>query len=89
MSDIEIPSEVQRLLQLGDRFGLPPFEHLKKRNTINFIKHVENNIHNLKLNDEINVNIRNLVVSFINKFNNISLSHNEIFYLCTIPLELF
>jgi len=77
LSDVEFPSEVQRLLQLGDRFGLPPFEHLKKRNTINFIKHIENNIHKLKLNDENNVNIRNLSVSFIYKFNNISLLHND------------
>jgi len=78
MSDVEFPSEVQRLLQLGDRFSLPPFEHQKKKNTINFIKHVENNIQNFKLNEELNINIRSLSVSIIDKlFNNCALSYND------------
>jgi len=73
-----IPLEVQRLLQLGDRFGLPPFEQKKRNNVINFIKNVENNIQNLKLTEEINNNIRSLSVSVINKlFNETSLSHND------------
>jgi len=42
MSDVEFPLEVQRFLQLEDHFGLSPFEHQRKKNTINFIKHVEN-----------------------------------------------
>jgi len=79
MSDVdEFPLEDQRLLQLGDRFGLPPFEHQRKKNIINFIKHVENNIHNFKLNDELNINIKNLSVSIINKLLiNFSLSYND------------
>jgi len=78
LSEVEIPLEVQGLLQLGDRFGLPPFEHQKKRNIINFIKNVENNINNFKLNEEVNLNIRSLSVSSINKlFNEFSLSHND------------
>jgi len=53
------------------------FEQQKNRNIISLIKNVENNIHNLKLSDEISVNIRNSLVSCINRFSNISLSHND------------
>jgi len=78
MSDVQFPSEVQGLLQLGDRFGLPPFEQLKKMNTINFIKHIENNIQKFKLNEELNINIRSLAVSTIEKlFKNFSLSYSD------------
>jgi len=92
LSDVEIPGEVQGLLQLGDRFGLPPFEHQKRKNIVGFIKNVENNINNFKLNEEVNLNIRSLSVSFIHKlFNEFSLSHNEIkfSFLCTILPEHF
>jgi len=76
-SDVEFPPEVQKLLQLGDRFGLPLFEHHKNRNIISLIKNVENNIHNLKLSEEIDINIRNSAVSCINRVNNISPSYDD------------
>jgi len=82
MSNVEFPLEVQRLLQLGERFGLPMFDRTKRQqrkdNTINFIKHIENNIHKFKLNAELNINIRNLSVSIIGKLSNrFSLSYND------------
>jgi len=78
MSELEFPLEVQGLLQLGERFGLPMFEQQRKNNTINFIKHIENNIQKFKLNEELNINIRSLSVSIIGKlYNKFPLSYND------------
>jgi len=63
-------------------YNIPLFEHQGKKNTINFIKHfikhVKNNIQNFKFNEELNINIRSLSMSIIDKlFNNFFLSYND------------
>ena len=44
LSGIDIPLEVQYLLQLGEKFGLPIDKYNKDSTLIEFIKHIENNI---------------------------------------------
>ena len=43
LSNIDIPIEVQYLLQLGEGFGLPITKHNIDRTLIEFIKNIENN----------------------------------------------
>lgn len=49
LSDVTIPHNVQVLLQLGERFGLPMTHRQKERTIIDFIKHIEKNITGYKI----------------------------------------
>ena len=63
LSNINIPNDVQYLLQLGDRFGLPMLEGNKNKTLLEFIKHIEHNIS--KYRNNIHVAIRNRSVSIL------------------------
>ena len=68
LSDVDIPLEVQCLLQLGEGFGLPINKHNLDRTLIEFIKNIENNIIGRQKN-LINF-VRNNSVLIIDKFRN-------------------
>ncbi|KYQ48744.1 hypothetical protein ALC60_12250, partial [Trachymyrmex zeteki] len=63
-----IPLEVQFLLQLGEKFGLPINRNNKEKTLIEFIKHIENNISGRPKNI-INF-VRNNSISILNRFYN-------------------
>jgi len=63
LSSIDIPFEVQCLLQLGQNFSLPTLNI--KYNALELIKNIENNIK--KLNIDIQSNIRNHTIPIILK----------------------
>jgi len=66
LSNVDIPFNVQCLLQLGQNFSLPAFN--TKNNIIEMIKNIENNIK--KLNLDIQSNIRNHSLQIIKKLFN-------------------
>jgi len=68
LSNKQIPTEVQLLLQLGHRFNLPVTINDKERTVVEFIKNIEKNI--ARLSDDIGNSIRNDSLSVLNKFNN-------------------
>jgi len=49
LSSVDIPTEIQYLLQLGEKFSLPT-ESFRKHDFINFIKQLENNLFRLPPN---------------------------------------
>lgn len=63
LSDTDIPIDVKSLLQLGENFSLPPTDKLNS--TIEFIKHVENNIK--KFSTTRQTEIRKTVIPWIQK----------------------
>jgi len=75
LSNIEIPTDVQLLLQLGHRFNLPVTLADKERTVVEFIKNIEKNIS--KLNDDICHSIRNDSLPILNKFNNFNPRSNR------------
>jgi len=66
LSNVDIPFNVQCLLQLRQNFSLPAFN--TKNNIIEMIKNIENNIK--KLNLDIQSNIRNYSLQIIKKLFN-------------------
>jgi len=69
LSNIQLPNDVQLLLQLGHRFNLPINDKKteKEEVTIEFIKHIEKNIFNF--NDAISNSIRNDAIPILYKWN--------------------
>lgn len=76
MTSIEIPLDVRHILQLGERFCLPPLNN-KKNFLFEFIKHVEYNIH--KLDFEHKLEVRNLCLPIMKSVvnSNIRLTTTE------------
>ncbi|KYQ53305.1 hypothetical protein ALC60_07594, partial [Trachymyrmex zeteki] len=80
----KIPNKVQMLLQLGDKFSLPPLH--QKSMLFDFIKNIENNFWKLRYTNTLK--IRNLVVPILRKFLSTSVNKfikDELFSLvkCT------
>ncbi|XP_018368554.1 PREDICTED: uncharacterized protein LOC108764709 [Trachymyrmex cornetzi] len=68
LSDVELPKEVQYLLQLGEGFGLPIDKGNIDRTLVEFIKHIENNIYG-RPNNVVNF-FRNKSIPFLDKIKN-------------------
>jgi len=75
LSKIDIPQNIQYLLQLGHNFSLPALN--TKNNIIELIKNIENNIR--KLNIDIQSNVRNYSIQIINKLFNGGKKSNKVF----------
>ena len=68
LSNIDIPLEVQYLLQLGEKFNLPINQDNKKKVLVEFIKHIENGITDRPKNI-VNF-VRNNSIPILNRFYN-------------------
>ena len=67
LTDINIPNYVKYILQLGPRFNLPDFVTNNKNMTVEFIKHIENNIE--KLDEKTKNLIRKDTITVLNSIN--------------------
>jgi len=67
LSNIQIPKEVQLLLQLGNNFNFPSTNI--KQITLDLIKNIENSIE--KLNKTSKIEARNKIIAIIENMNNI------------------
>lgn len=65
LSSINIPHDVQCLLQLGDRFSLPPYKN-SRHAAFDFIKNIESNLS--KFDPLLASEIRSLSVQFLDRF---------------------
>jgi len=68
LSNKQIPTDIQLLLQLGHRFNLPLRVGDKERTIVEFIKNIKKNIANLSEN--LCNSIRNESLPILNKFKN-------------------
>jgi len=77
LSNIQIPKEVQLLLQFGHRFNLPVTSSDKHKHATDFIKYIENNI--FKLHNSTANSIRNDSIPILSKINdfNPNFDHNN------------
>jgi len=67
LTDINIPNYAKYILQLGPRFNLPDFVTNNKKMTVEFIKHIENNI--VKLDEKTKNLIRKDTITVLNSIN--------------------
>ncbi|KYN07871.1 hypothetical protein ALC62_01155 [Cyphomyrmex costatus] len=68
LDGLDIPLEVQYLLQLGEKFGLPINKYNKEKTLVEFIKQIESNII-VRHNNIINF-VRNNFIPILNRLNN-------------------